>query len=40
MNSITANHLDEQHEDAVDSEHPEDDDFPQGMLASPTRVQL
>jgi hypothetical protein len=40
MTSTTVKHYDEQHDDAVDNSPQELDDFPQGMLASPTRVRL
>ena len=40
MTSTTAKPYAEQHDDAVDASHQELDDFPQGMLASPSRTRL
>ncbi|CAN5302500.1 hypothetical protein BH09ACT12_BH09ACT12_28960 [soil metagenome] len=40
MNPTDANLLDEKHDDAPDSTLRDWDDFPQGMLASPTRTRL
>lgn len=40
MTSSTANHHDEKHDDATDGTRTDRDDFPSGMLASPTRTRL
>ena len=40
MTSTIVKPYDEQHDDAPDDSHQELDDFPQGMLASPSRTRL
>lgn len=40
MTTSNVIHLDEQHADALEGHFHDHDDFPAGMLASPTRTRL
>ncbi len=40
MTSPTLSHIDEQHDDATEGRRGYDQEFPSGMLASPTRARL